>query len=197
LRKGKIAFFVTGNVGKFHEARAVLKEFDISTAMLSMETKEIQADDIDAIAKASALEAAMKSKMHIFVEDAGLFIQALNGFPGPYSSYVHKTLGNEGILKVMKNTIKREAYFHSIVAFCDSGKSSSLKCFSGRIDGKITAKEQGKHGFGFDPIFAPSAQLDRTFAEMTQQEKNNHSHRAQALRKFGAWFRQKYTRSKL
>ena len=197
MKKGKIAFFVTGNVHKFHEARAVLSEFNISTAMLNLETTEIQADNINMIAKASALEAAAKSNMPIFVEDAGLFINSLNGFPGPYSSYVYRTLGTQGILKLMKEVNRRDAYFYSAVVFCDSGKSSSLKCFTGKVDGQITFRERGAKGFGFDPIFKPSTEPRRTFAEMTQQEKNKYSHRAKAFRKFGTWGRRDYPRLSL
>jgi XTP/dITP diphosphohydrolase len=197
LKKGKVAFFVTGNVHKFHEARDVLKEFGISTAMLNIDTSEIQADDVEVIAKTSAIEAAKKSGMPIFVEDAGLFIDVLKGFPGPYSSYVYRTLSTGGILRLMKGAIQREARFYSAVAFSDSGKANSAKCFMGKVDGKIAYKEQGKMGFGFDPIFAPSAEPHKTFAEITQQEKNKHSHRAEALRKFGSWYVDHYAQSDL
>jgi len=197
LRKGNVALFVTGNVHKFHEARTVLREFGISTAMLDLDTTEIQADDIDAIARFSALEASKKTGMSIFVEDAGLFIDALKGFPGPYSSYVYRTLGTKGILKLMRNTAQRSAYFYSAVAFSDSDKDSEVKLFYGRVNGNIAYKEQGDRGFGFDPIFEPSAELGKTFAEMTQNEKNKHSHRAEALRKLGAWYVKRYARSRL
>jgi XTP/dITP diphosphohydrolase len=197
LKKNEVAFFVTGNVHKFQEARDVLKEFGISTAMLNLDTTEIQADDVEEIAKTSAIEAARKSRMPIFVEDTGLFIDALKGFPGPYSSYVYRTLGTEGILKLMKNAIQRDAHFYSAVAFSDSGKANTTKCFIGEVKGKIAYKEQGKMGFGFDPVFAPSAEPDKTFAEITQQEKNKHSHRAEALRKFGSWYVKHYARSDL
>ena len=197
MKKGKVAFFVTGNVHKFHEARAVLREFGISTAMLNLDTTEIQADDIETIAKTSALEAAKESGMPIFVEDAGLFIDILKGFPGPYSSYVYRTLGIGGILKLMKDANRRDSHFCSAVVFSDSRKANSAKCFMGKVDGKIVHKEQGKMGFGFDPIFAPSAKPDKTFAEITQQEKNKHSHRAEALRKFGSWYIKHYARSEL
>jgi XTP/dITP diphosphohydrolase len=197
LKTGKIAFFVTGNVHKFHEAKAVLREFGISTAMLDLDTTEIQADDIDAIAETSAIEAAKKSRMPIFVEDAGLFIDALKGFPGPYSSYVYRTLGTRGILRLMNNSSQRNAHFYSAVAFSDSGKANSLKCFIGKARGKIARKEQGKMGFGYDPIFAPSAKPDKTFAEMAQMEKNGYSHRAKALREFGSWYTRHYAQSDL
>ena len=197
MKKGRIAFFVTGNVHKFHEARTVLSEFNISVAMLNMKTTEIQTDNIDLIAKTSAFEAAQKSNMPIFVEDAGLFINSLKGFPGPYSSYAYRTIGTQGILRLLEKVKKRDAYFYSSVVFCDSGKPTSVKHFSGKVDGKIALRKRGTRGFGFDPIFKPSTETSRTFAQMTQQEKNKHSHRAKALRKFGTWYRRDYTRSRL
>ncbi len=197
MKKGRIAFFVTGNVHKFHEARAVLKKYGISTAMLNLETNEIQADEIDAIAEASVLEAATESAMPVFVEDAGLFITALNGFPGPYSSYVYRTLGAKGILRLMRDVDQRDAYFHSVVAFCDPVEAFSIKCFGGKVKGRITLEERGKLGFGFDPVFEPEAEPGRTFAEMTQQEKNKYSHRALALKEFGEWYLRRYAQSRL
>ena len=194
MKKGKIAFFATGNVHKFHETRVVLRELGISTAMLKIKAKEIQADEIDLIAETSAQEAATKSKMPIFVEDAGLFIKAFNGFPGPYSSYVYRTLGTAGILMLMKNISTRDACFYSVVAFCDSNKPDSIRRFTGKATGRIAFKERGKRGFGFDPIFEPAAEPNRTFAEMTQHEKNRHSHRAQALMQFGEWYSGTYAR---
>jgi len=185
----KVAFFVTGNVHKFNEARRVLAEYEISTAMLNLEAIEIQADNIGNIARTSAADAAKKSNLPVFVEDAGLFIRALNGFPGPYSSYVYRTVSTRGILKLMENEKNRDAYFLSVVAFSDLQERSEPKLFQGRVEGIITYEERGKQGFGFDPVFEPFGGDGRTFAEMTTQEKNRYSHRAQALRKFVAWYR--------
>ena len=197
MKKGKIAFFATGNVHKFHEARAILREFGISTAMVRLKAKEIQADDINLIAETSAQEAATESGMSIFVEDAGLFINALNGFPGPYSSYTHRTVGTKGILKLMANISTRDAHFQSVVTFCDLNKPDPVKSFIGKAAGRIAFEERGKHGFGFDPIFEPTANPRRTFAEMTQQEKNRLSHRAQALAQFGKWYSKAYAQLRL
>ena len=185
----KVAFFVTGNVHKFNEARKVLSEYDVATAMLNMEAVEIQDDSLENIAKTSAVDAARKSSLPVFVEDAGLFIKALNGFPGPYSSYVYRTVGNGGILKLMQSERKRDAYFLSVVAFCSPQEPFEPKCFQGIVEGRISYDEKGKQGFGFDPIFQPfGGGNGRTFAEMTTQEKNKYSHRAQALRKFAKWY---------
>ncbi|MGQ9460925.1 MAG: XTP/dITP diphosphatase [Candidatus Bathyarchaeaceae archaeon] len=184
--RGRLAFFITSNVHKFNEARRVLAEYKVAVAMLRTEAIEIQDDNLENIAKASAMDAVKKCGLPIFVEDAGLFIKALNGFPGPYSSYVYRTIGTKGILKLMENVDKREAYFQSVVAF--SSPEETPKCFQGKVKGKISMEERGSSGFGFDPIFEPSGGQKRTFAEMTTTEKNKYSHRAEALRKFAEWY---------
>ena len=184
--RGRLAFFVTSNVHKFNEARQVFSEYKVATAMLKIKAVEIQDDNLENIAKASAIDAVKTCGLPIIVEDAGLFIEALNGFPGPYSSYVYRTIGTIGILKLMKNVDKRDAYFQSVVAF--SSPEEAPKCFHGKAKGKISLEERGSLGFGFDPIFEPSGGGNRTFAEMTTNEKNEHSHRAGALRKFAKWY---------
>ena len=183
---GRVAFFVTGNIHKFDEARKVLAEYDIAAALLRVKTVEIQDDSIEKVAKASARDAVKKCSLPIIVEDAGLFIESLRGFPGPYSSYVYRTIGTKGILELMKNVEEREAYFYSVVAF--SSPDEPLRCFHGRVKGRISREEKGSYGFGFDPIFKPLNCHSKTFAEMTKEQKNKCSHRAQALRKFGEWY---------
>jgi XTP/dITP diphosphohydrolase len=187
-KRKKVAFFVTGNIHKFNEARRFLAEYNISVAMLNIDAIEIQDDGLENIARFSAIDAAQKTNLPVFVEDAGLFVKALNGFPGPYSSYVYRTVGARGILRLMQSERKRDAYFSSVVAFCNPQESLEPKIFQGKVEGTIIYNERGKQGFGFDPIFQPYGRNGRTFAEMTTQEKNNYSHRAQALRKFAKWY---------
>lgn len=183
---GRVVFFVTSNVHKFNEARLVLAEHRIAIALLKVKKVEVQDDNVENIAKASALDAVKKCKLPLIVEDAGLFVEALNGFPGPYSSHVYRTIGTKGILKLMENVEKRDAYFQSVVAFC--GPEELPKCFHGKVEGRISLEERGSSGFGFDPIFELSASSNKTFAEMAIAEKNKYSHRAQALRKFVRWY---------
>lgn len=185
--KGRVAFLVTSNIHKFHEARRVLSEHKIATAMLkTIGAVEIQDDNIENVAKASAVDAVKKCNLPIIVEDAGLFIEALKGFPGPYSSYVYRTIGNDGILKLMENVANRNAYFKSVIAFLSPEIDGPL-CFGGEVKGKIVKEQQGSLGFGFDPIFQPYGSL-KTFAEMTVEGKNQCSHRALAFRKFAEWY---------
>ncbi len=184
--RGKVAYFVTSNIHKFQEARRVLSEYKIATAKLRVGAFEIQDDRLENIAEASVLDAVKNCGLPIFVEDAGLFIEALKGFPGPYSKYVYNTVGTKGILKLMKNIEKRDAYFQSVIAF--NSPDEQPTCFRGKVDGKISLQERGTSGFGYDPIFEPTAGDGRTFAEMTLNEKNGYSHRAEALRKFAEWY---------
>ena len=185
---GKLIFFATGNLHKFNEARKILAEYDISVAMLKIKTLEIQSDDIEEIAKASVLNATREVNLPTIVEDAGLFIKALNGFPGPYSSYIYRTIGVRGILKLLEEVENREAQFRSVVAFYDPS-NESLKCFQGMVEGVIARKPKGYSGFGFDPIFEPKEYIGKTFGEMSIEEKNRFSHRAKALRKFAEWYK--------
>jgi len=187
--KSRAIFFATDNIHKFNEARKVLAEYKIAVGMLRAKALEIQSTSLEEIAKTSVVDAFKKCNLPLIVEDAGLFIDALNGFPGPYAAYVYKTIGNRGLLKLMENIENRRAKFHSVIAYY----SSELKLpiyFKGEALGEITKKERKrKHesGFGFDPVFKP-AKSNKTFAEMTTVEKNRHSHRAQALTKFAKWY---------
>lgn len=186
--KGIVAFLVTSNIHKFNEASHVLSRYKIATAMLKkIDAVEIQDDNIENVAKASAVDAVQKCNLPIVVEDAGLSIKALKDFPGPYSSYVYRTIGNDGILKLMENVDERYAYFKSIVAFLGPAMGSPM-CFLGEVEGEIVKATRGSHGFGFDPIFKPF-DSSKTFAEMTVEEKNQYSHRASAFLKFAEYYR--------
>lgn len=183
----RVVFLVTGNVHKFAEARLVLSEFGLSVVMLNVDTVEIQAESVVSVAEVSVLDAAKKCCLPVIVEDSGLFIDALKGFPGPYSSYVFRTVGLEGVLKLMGKVKNRRAFFESAVAFSvPSWKSAKL--FRGRTEGIITEQVKGHGGFGYDPIFVPLGGGGRTFAEMPVGGKNRLSHRAGALRAFAEWY---------
>lgn len=169
--------FITSNEGKFREARDIAKKFGIEIEWLKMEYEELQGFELEEIAKRSAEILAREIREPFFIEDSGLFIEALNGFPGPYSSYVFKTIGNRGILKLMDGISNRRAYFKAVVAYFDGSK---VYIFDGRVDGEISKEIRGSKGFGFDPIFLYRG---KTFAEMGE-EKNLVSHRRMALEKF-------------
>jgi XTP/dITP diphosphohydrolase len=186
-----IVFFATGNINKFNEARSILNPYNISIGMLRMKGDEIQSESLKQIAEAAVTNAYNRTKLPVFVEDAGLFINALGGFPGPYAAYVFKTIHNSGLLKLMENIADRHAEFQSVISYCDATLCKP-KCFWGESKGEITqteCKPLGKTSFGFDPVFQPIGSK-KSFAEMTISEKNGFSHRAMALRKFADWYQQ-------
>ncbi|MGE5575404.1 MAG: XTP/dITP diphosphatase [Ignavibacteria bacterium] len=191
IPKHRAVFFATGNVNKFNEARSILSQHGIAVGMLKLKGDEIQSESLREIAQKSVLNAYKRCRLPIFVEDAGLFIDALNGFPGPYAAYIYHTIHNSGIVKLMENIKNRRAKFQSIIAYCDDQIQCEPLCFEGESTGIITLAErieQGKSGFGFDPIFQPNGSA-KTFAEMVLEEKNLYSHRAAAISKFAEWYK--------
>ncbi len=191
IPKHRVVFFATGNINKFNEARSILGQHGVAVGMLRLKGDEVQSDSLQEIAEKSVLNAYKSCRLPIFVEDAGLFIDALSGFPGPYAAYVYKTIHNDGVLRLMEKVRNRKANFQSVISFCDSENLKPLS-FYGEAKGEITPserREQGKSGFGFDPIFQPEGS-SKTFAEMTISEKNGYSHRANAIRKFAEWYTQ-------
>ena len=173
-------YFVTSNQAKFEEAKTIAKEFGINLLWYNLKYDEIQGKTLEEIAEKSAILLSKKINKNFFIEDSGLFIEALNGFPGPYSSYVFKTIGNDGILRLMKDIENRKAYFIAVIAFYDGNK---IRLFKGKVEGEISNEKRGKGGFGFDPIFLYKG---KTFAEMGR-EKNRVSHRRKALEKLFSW----------
>ena len=178
-------WFVTQNAHKYQEARRTLDPFGIKILKLAYPKTEIQNADLDEIARFAAEEAAKKYNRTVVVEDSGLFVKALNGFPGPYSAYAHATIGVEGLLRLMSQKLRREAYFQaSLVVASLRGTSQE---FSGRAYGTISHKPAGKQGFGFDPIFIPQG-TRKTFAQGGSEFKDRYSHRAIAFRKLALWY---------
>lgn len=187
-------YFVTGNKGKLEEVRSLAKKYGIRVEQLNVEKMEIQSDDIKEIALFAARQvfSQVDRSRTVVVEDAGLFIEALKGFPGPYSSYVYKTIGVRGVLKLMEGIEDRRAYFRAVVVV--ESPEFGEKIFEGRVYGRIALKPKGTRGFGFDPIFIPDG-YDKTFAEMDLEQKNKLSHRAKAFRSFFEWLRQRLSKT--
>jgi XTP/dITP diphosphohydrolase len=186
-------YFATSNKNKFNEASRILEKYGYELVLFSFEKKELQSTDLGEIALQSALIAYTYVNAPVVVEDSGLFIKALNGFPGPFSSYVYKTIGVRGVLKLMEGVTDRSAYFEAAVAIV---MPPFERVFKGSVYGRIADSPRGTGGFGFDPIFIPENE-DRTFAEMSVEEKNRYSHRARAFEKLGIWLKSIELREKL
>ncbi len=177
--------FVTGNTNKVREARDILGNLGIEVEQDNCGYPELQEDSLEPIALHGARYAADLSGKEVIVEDAGLFIDALGGFPGPYSAYVANTIGNPGILRLLEGVEEKDrgAKFMSVVGYCKP--NGTAVTFSGFIEGTISHAEEGTGGFGFDPIFAVDGV---TFGIRGDEEKNTMSHRSRALQAFAKWY---------
>jgi XTP/dITP diphosphohydrolase len=172
-------YFATSNGNKLREARSIL---GLPIKQLKVEMVEPQLWDIVEVSKEKVRQAYAIAKKPVFVEDTAIYIDALKGFPGPLISWVHKTIGNRGLLKLLEGVKERTAKSMAVVSFYD-GKE--IRQFVGVEEGHIAESERGG-GWGFDPIFIPEG-LDKTYGELGEEKKNEISHRAKAFKKFKDW----------
>ena len=175
--------FASTNQNKFLEVQSILSTRNIPVDFLQIYLAEIQSDSLEEIAREKAKTAFAKVGRHVLVEDDGLFINSLGGFPGQYSSFVFQTIGNDGILKLLAGSANRSAYFWSLIAFYNG---ITLSIFDGRVNGSISDRITEGGGWGYDPIFVPDG-TDLTFAEL-KESKNEYSHRKGALERFAQWY---------
>ena len=201
-------WFMTTNQGKVEEAREYFAQFGILVEQFEFEASEPQADDLETVALAKieqAIPHLPNPNDMLLVEDAGLFVDALNGFPGVYSSYVLKTLDVHGILKLMNHLQSedpvqdgnlRKAEFRAVSVLYKDGQTIVSE---GVCPGRISHDPVVGDGFGFDPIFIP-ADLDdegnalpvgvigaksthgMPFGGISLAEKQHYSHRHRALK---------------
>ncbi len=174
--------FVTGNEGKVREATAYLEGIE-PVEQVDYDYTEIQSDGLEEIAAHGALEAyeELGADEPVLVDDAGLFVDALGGFPGPYSAFVEDTVGVERLWRLTSEEENRRARFRTVLAYCDE---NGTETFDGSVAGTLVAP-RGEGGFGYDPIFEYNGQ---TMAEMSTEEKNAISHRGRALATFSEWY---------
>ncbi|ACV47302.1 MULTISPECIES: non-canonical purine NTP pyrophosphatase [Halomicrobium] len=109
--------FVTTNPGKVHEAREYLGAETVE--QFDFDYTEVQGDDLAAVAAHGAREAYRAVGEPVIVDDSGLFVDALDGFPGPYSSYVEDRLGIERVWRLTEPEDDHSAAFETVVAYCD------------------------------------------------------------------------------
>lgn len=185
-------WFATGNSDKFREATSILKPWGIRLVHLKRAKVEIQGLRLENIARFALDRVLQNHRGAILVEDSGLFIDSLAGFPGPYSSFVYSTIGLKGVLNLMRGIKHRQAYFQSTVVY--GSPSTKPRVFSGRVRGRISKSILGSNGFGYDPIFIPKGH-SQTFGQSNEMVKNSESHRARSFEKFAKWFVNRQSKS--
>ncbi|MCI4318108.1 MAG: non-canonical purine NTP pyrophosphatase [Thermoplasmata archaeon] len=171
--------FCTSNLGKLREARGILGEYGLRVRPLHRKLPEPQADTLLEVVRAKL--AGVPSRPHpVLVEDSGLFLEGLAGFPGVYSAYIYRIWGFPPILELLRRR-PRGAVFRTVAGV---RRGRVVRYFVGECRGTLAAAPRGSHGFGFDPLFIPVGST-RTFAEMAPAEKWTISHRGRALRSVG------------
>jgi len=170
--------FVTSNNGKFREAQAIFGDL----VQKNIGYTEIQADTLEEVVAFGMKEVTARLNEPVIIEDAGLFVDGLKGFPGVYSAYVQKTIGNSGILKLMERMNNRQASFKSVVGYAEPGMEPHI--FKGDLKGSIGFEAKGMKGFGYDPIFYIG---ETSLGEMDLEDKNRISHRGMSMKAFKNW----------
>ena len=176
--------FVSGNANKAMEIIAMGRERGIAIRHVRLSKVEIQADNNTEIARRSAMEAYKAVKRPLIVEDSGVFIRALGGFPGSYTSYAYQTIGLKGILTLLDGVRDRSAQFRTTFCYTD-GKAT--KTFEGVNVGTISKRIMGGRRFAYDMVFIPRGYRS-TFSMLDLQLKNRISHRSIAFNKFADFF---------
>jgi inosine triphosphate pyrophosphatase len=179
----KTLLFITGNPNKIKEAKKILKEFDIKNEPLDI--PEIQELNSQLVVEEKVRQALKQLNKPLFVEDVSLCFDELNGLPGPLIKWFVKSIGRRGLVDILSPFSNKSATAKCFIGYgVPKTKTSKEKIvvFEGSIRGKIV-EPTGENNFGWDPIFVPEG-YEKTFAEMTEEEKNSISHRRRALEKF-------------
>jgi len=171
--------FVTSNPGKAREASHFLGR---PVEALPLDLPEVQSLDFAEVARSKALAAAAAARGPVLVEDSGLEVAAWGGFPGPLTKWITGgPLGPAGLARMLDPFPDRRAAAVSALALARPGdRPGEVLVAVGRREGSIAEAPRGTRGFGWDSVFVPSGGT-RTYAEMTEEEKNRDSHRARAF----------------
>ena len=183
--------FATNNAHKLAEVQAVLGDaYTLVTPRDCGVTEEIpeEQETLEGNASQKAHYLHDRTGLDCFADDTGLEVEALGGAPGVHSAR-YATDGhdfaanNRLLLRNLAGEENRRARFRTVISLILNGEEH---LFEGRVEGRILDRETGHEGFGFDPLFVPDG-CERSFAEMSAEEKNAVSHRGRAVRKLAAW----------
>jgi non-canonical purine NTP pyrophosphatase (RdgB/HAM1 family) len=166
---------VTGNAGKIAEARLVIG-CEIQAAAIDL--PEIQSLDLVEVLREKGAEAWRRLRLPLVVEEAGLELAALHGFPGPLVKWMLAAMGAEGVARTAHALGEPAATARCALLYKDGERELLAE---GSSAGTLVLPGRGANGFGWDPVFLPSGE-SRTFAEMTEAEKLAQSHRGRAWR---------------
>ncbi|HEX2223859.1 MAG TPA: non-canonical purine NTP pyrophosphatase [Thermoanaerobaculia bacterium] len=166
---------VTGNRGKIAEARRLAGD---GLEAVEVDLPEIQSLDLLEVLQAKADEAWAQIGRPLVIEEAGLELSALNGFPGPLVKWMLAAIGAEGLSRAGAALGDVRATARCGLLYRDGDRDVIAV---GVTQGTLVLPGRGEHGFGWDPVFLPDGET-RTFAELAGVEKDAVSHRGKAWR---------------
>lgn len=169
--------FATSNPNKFAEAKEILGDF---LEQIDIDVDELQSIDVVDVVEHKARAAYAVAWEPVIVEDTGLYFEAWNGLPGALIKRFLKTVDRAWILQMMKWFEHREAKAMCCIGYFD-GKDCTIATWT--VKWNIATEIMGESNFGWDPIFIPEGH-DKSFAQMSMEEKNAISHRGNAFREF-------------
>ena len=170
--------FVTSNAGKAKEASFFLGR--LVTARPG-DIREIQSLSFEEVVRAKALDAAHGFRCPVIVDDSGLSLAAWNGYPGPFTRWALDTMGLDTFARMVDLLPDRKADAVAALALASPDDPPERVIVAvGRVPGRIAERPRGTNGFGWDALFVPEGE-ERTYAEMSADEKNAVSHRARAF----------------
>ena len=179
--------FATQNENKAQEIQSLLPEYFKIITLKDIRCFDEIPETAETLEENSLLKASFISEtynLNCFADDTGLEIEALDNRPGVYSA---RYAGPEKsaaaninkVLLELEGKVERNAQFRTLITLI---LNKSTFSFEGIVRGEIISEKRGENGFGYDPIFVPEGKI-KTFAEMSLEEKNKHSHRARAFQK--------------
>jgi XTP/dITP diphosphohydrolase len=187
--------FATNNSHKIEEISRLLGDSFVLKSLKDLEITDDIPEDYHTLEENALFKARYINKLtglNVFADDTGLEIDALNGRPGVHSARFAGAARNfeaniDKVLLLMTGSADRKARFRTVIALIFNGFEY---LFEGRVDGTIITERRGKQGFGYDPVFVPDGK-NKTFAEMTLDEKNTISHRANAFNRLKEFLSEK------
>src|SRR5918998_6303370 len=176
--------FLSSNPNKIAEARAILSPAGFELISVERKLDEIQSGDVEFLVRDKCIKAFRLIGRPVFVEHTGLFIEALNGFPGGLTQIFWDRLGAERVAKLFAHEDEGRAVARTRIGYCDG---RCVHQFEGEVNGRLAPEPRGDPS-QWDCVFIPEGS-DETFAEMGER-KNEVSMRRKALDQFAAYLRE-------
>lgn len=187
-------YFLTTNLGKLKEAKMALLPYGIDVISYPVETVEPQEGSIEEIAVHKLNQATRQlfkqdvwKNRIIVVDDAGIFFEAYNEFPGIFTKRLFHCIGHKGIMKLLSGEI-RDAYFEGALAVYCHGQIKTFKAHTYGTISDVVSDAPENVGFPYNSIFIPDGD-SRVFAQIEEEERLNYSYRKKVFDQLGEWLK--------